>query len=269
MKHFLTLFIMFGVMFNSTAFAVDEDDYDYDAMLTSDDNIDEKVTSGGGDVECSLTHVDLNSDAEPIAVANFDVAGIMIGMTFEEAQTAARETGLYENRQKNSVIYSLHHDWKDNLDYECRQQKIYAPEKLEKCIRSLARNRGLLYASELHLVRKRTGETIDVFFTSNTTNNTVWKIVYKNDVNELEGDGDKFANQRERKIMAFWQNVLDKYGSPNSQTDKWISSDNAYDPMMTATYGGLELTDCGRYADDDSKNVAESRKNFISKPYAF
>jgi hypothetical protein len=83
------------------------------------------------------------------------------------------------------------------------------------------------------------------------------------------GDGDKFEDQRQKKILSFWAGVLDKYGAPNSGTDKWISSNNAYDPMMTAYYGALELVDNGRNANDAAKNVIDSRINFPAKAYAF
>jgi hypothetical protein len=89
------------------------------------------------------------------------------------------------------------------------------------------------------------------------------------DVDEVEGDAEKFANQRDKKIWAWWQNVLDKYGNPNSDTDKWVSSDNSYDPMMTAYYGELELVDCGRNAEDNSANIQSATDNFAAKSYAF
>jgi hypothetical protein len=136
-------------------------------------------------------------------------------------------------------------------------------------VNTLARSRGLLYPSELHLVRESTGETVDVYFTSNATDNVVWRVVYNNDVNEVEGAAEKFENQRQKKILAFWQGVLDKYGAPNSGSDKWLSSDNAYDPMMTAYYGSLDLTDMGLNASDAAKNVNDARENFRAKPYAF
>ena len=163
----------------------------------------------------------------------------------------------------------MHKDWKYNLDYECRQQNIYIPSELDQCIKTLARNRGLLYASELHLERSTTGEKITVYFTSNATENTVWRIVYVNDVNDVEGAAEKFENQRQKKILAFWQGVLDKYGAPNSGADQWISSGNAYDPMMTAYYGSLDLVDLGLNASDAAKNVQNARENFRAKPYAF
>ena len=190
-------------------------------------------------------------------------------MKFEDVQMAVRESGLYKLVPRGAIVYSIHQDWKYNLDYECRQNRVYAPADLEKCINSLARNRGVLYVSEMHLVRQSTGETIDVYFTSNATDNVVWKITYKNDADEIEGDDPKFSSQRDRKIMAFWQNVLDKYGSPNADTDKWVSSDNSYDPMMTAYYGELEMVECGIKSEDSVRNTKQANDNFIAKPYAF
>ena len=82
-------------------------------------------------------------------------------------------------------------------------------------------------------------------------------------------DAEKFANQRDKKTMYWWQNVVDKYGAPNAGEDKWASSDNGYDPLMTAYYGELELVDCGRHVDDGATNVQQAMDNFAAKPYAF
>ncbi len=223
-----------------------------------------------GDTNIATSPVSINLESAAANVSTFDIAGVILGMPFEDIQTLFFKTkSLYMPRKKDSIIYTIHKDWKFNLDYECRQQKIYAPAELEKCINTLARSRGLLYASELHLVRESTGETVDIYFTSNATENLVWRVVYKNDVNEVEGADEKFENQRQKKILAFWQGVLDKYGAPNSGNDKWISSANAYDPMMTAYYGSLDLVDMGRNASDAAKNVQQARENFRAKPYAF
>lgn len=222
------------------------------------------------DADLTTESVSLNLDAEPANVSGFDIAGVMLGMPFEDVETLFfKAKGLYAPRKDNSIIYTIQKDWKYNLDYECRQQGIYPPAELEQCINTLAKNRGLLYASELHLVRENTGETLVIYFTSNATDNLVWRIVYTNDVNDIEGAHEKFENQREKKILAFWQNVLDKYGAPNSGTDKWISTNNSYDPMMTAYYGSLDLVDMGRWTSDVAKNVQQARENFQAKPYAF
>ncbi len=226
--------------------------------------------SDTGDVDVTAESVELNSDAEPASVSTFDIGGVMLGMSFEDIKTLFFDGGgLYSPRRNNSIVYTIYPDWKHNLDYECRMDGTFVPAELETCINSLARARGLLYASEIHLERANTGETITVYLTSNATENKVWRIVYNNDVNELEGDGDKFQNQRDKKVLVFWQSVLDKYGAPNSGTDKWITSTNSYDPMMTAYYGALDLTDMGRRASDAAMNVSQSREHFRAKPYAF
>ena len=253
----MRMFLIFLFCMMPAAYA---DSFDFEDFAITD----------GGDTDIGTTPVAINDGAAGVNVSGFDIAGIMLGMPFEDVQTLFFKTkGLYSPREKNSIVYTLHKDWKYNLDYECRQQGIIIPTELDNCINSLARNRGLLYASELHLVRELTGEEIVVYFTSNATDNVVWRVVYTNDVNDVPGAAEKFEAQREKKILAFWQSVLDKYGAPNSGTDKWISSGNAYDPMMTAYYGSLDLVDMGRNATDMAKNVQATRENFMAKPYAF
>ena len=248
------------LLFLMTTVGVRADDFDFSEFAITD----------GGDSDFLLDSISLNDDAGGAGVGGFDIAGVMLGMGFDDVETLFyKSKGLYAPRKKDSIVYSIHKDWKYNLDYECRQEGIIIPEKLEHCVRTLAKNRGLLYASEMHLVRENTGETLDVYFTSNATDNVVWRVVYNNDVNELEGESEKFENQREKKILAFWQSVLDKYGAPNSGTDKWASSDNAYDPVMTAYYGALDLVDNGRRAADESRNIQQARENFKAKSYAF
>ena len=263
MKRIFAFFMILCVA-PAMAFAVDANG-DVDQM-----DFENFIVTDAGTDDINLSSVALNVGASSAAVSGFDIAGIMLGMSFDDVQTLFFKTrGLYAPRKENSIIYSIAQDWKYNLDYECRQNGTVVPAELTKCINSLARNRGLMYASELHLVRENTGETITVYFTSNATDNVVWRVVYNNDVNELEGAAEKFENQRQKKILVFWQNVLDKYGAPNSGTDKWISSTNAYDPMMTAYYGSLDLVDNGRNAADAAKNVKQARDYFQAKPYAF
>ena len=252
---------LIGCMFVSNVSCADDfDDLSFDAFAILDNQ----------DANMEFDSVSLNPDADVINVKQFDIAGVMLGMNYDEVNNLFfNGSGLYAPRQKDSVIYTINKEWKYNLDYECRQNNIFVPDQLEKCINSLAKNRGLLYVSEIHLERAFTGETVDIYLTSNATDNVVWKIVYNNDVNKLDGESEKFENQREKKILAFWQGIVDKYGTPNSGEDKWISSENAYDPMMQAFYGQLVLVDNGLNATDSSENIQKARENFQAKPYAF
>ncbi len=256
---FLLAMMAMCVANNARAAEFDDDPFNFDNFAISD-SVDADVTTE--------SHT-INAGASPIAVASFDIAGIMLGMTFDDVHTLFADGGLYAPRARDAVVYTITPDWRYNLDYECRQRDIFVPNQLEQCIRTLAQNRGLMYASEYHLVRELTGETIDVYFTSNATDNRVWRVEYNNDVNEMDGTAEKFANQRQNKILSFWAGVVDKYGTPNSGTDTWLTSNNSYDPMMTAYYGALDLVDNGRYANDAATNVRDARENFPSKPYAF
>ncbi|MGI5846031.1 MAG: hypothetical protein ACOX7D_02520 [Alphaproteobacteria bacterium] len=257
-------------VFNSSVIANEIDPFIVSAELGGDSTLPDATISDPQPIEFDSTPLVLNDGAGFYNVANFDIAGIYLGMPFEDVQTLFfKKQSLYVPRQKNSIIYTLASDWRVNLDYECTQQKIYVPDELEKCILSAARKRGLLYPAELHLVRESTGETIDIYFTSNATDNVVWRVIYKNDVNDMPGAAEKYSKQRDNKIMVFWQSVVEKYGQPNSGNDKWASSDNSFDPVLTAYYGMLELTDQGLMAVDAAKNVSDARENFRAKPYAF
>lgn len=257
-KHMIKKLALFIILVSTFAIKSNAADFDEFAIVDSDG------------IDVTVEDVDLNDDAEPANVSGFDIAGIMLGMSYDDVHNLFFDMrGLYTPRKKNAVIYTIHQDWKYNLDYECRQQGTVIPQELQNCINSLAKNRGLMYASEIHLERENTGETIIIYLTSNATDNRVWRVVYNNDVNEQEGAGDKFARQRENKILAFWQNVLDKYGSPNSGTDHWISSTNSYDPMLIAYYGALDLVDNGANATDQVQNIQSARENFKAKPYVF
>ncbi|MDW2994566.1 MAG: hypothetical protein R8N24_00865 [Alphaproteobacteria bacterium] len=258
MKKSTYFLIIFSMLMTHPALS--EDSFDINNFAISD----------SANTDLTMESVFLNPDADIANVSGFDIADIMLGMTFDDAYSRVVDFGnLYSLREKDAVVYTIQSDWKANLDYECRQQGIIIPADIDKCIKTLAQNRGVLYASELHLVRENTGETIDVYFTSNATDNVVWRVVYNNDANVQDGAGEKFAKQRENKILYFWQNVLEKYGAPNSGSDKWISSTNSYDPMMIAYYGALDLVDNGRNAADHAKNIQYARENFAVKPYAF
>lgn len=237
-------------------------DADNTDFVYTDDNTDDVMDSGSS--------VSLNDGATVANVGGFDIAGIMLGMSFEDVYNLYHDgNNLYAPRKRNSLVYTIPQYWKYNLDYECRQAGVVQPTKLDKCVRGLARSRGLLYVSEIHLERVKTGETIDVYLTSNATDNVVYRVMYKNDADDTECQNQKCDDQREKKILAFWKTVIKKYGSPNSGQDTWITSTNPYDPKMVAYYGALELMDDGRRAMDAAQAAQQSRENFRAKPYAF
>ena len=130
--------LIFVMMITSTVVA---DEFDFDDFGDADygvndsfDNYTIETGNSDGELGCAMTTVAINGDAAPLAVGNFDISGIMLGMNFDEVQMVVRENGLYTNRPKDAVVYSMHPDWKYSLDYECRQQNVFIPEKLNQCI---------------------------------------------------------------------------------------------------------------------------------------
>lgn len=265
-KFLLCTCFCFGVFLSIASFADETDPMNFDnfAEINANDDDDYSVPET----------VSLDENSSFVDVNHFDIAGVMLGMDYDEInELFFTGSNLYAPRKKNSVVYGIDKEWKYNLDYECRQNNVFIPEKLERCIYSLAKQRGLLYVSEIHLERDFTGEKVDIFFTSNATDNVVWKVEYTNDADDLDGvdseSNGKFSNQREKKLLAFWQGVIDKYGQPNSGEDKWISEENEYAPMLQAFYGKLVLVDEGLHTTDISENVLKAKENFQAKPYAF
>ena len=156
----IAFLLMACVAICNVAYAVDDDEFDFDNFAISD-SVDAEFPT--------TTTATLNEGAIPANVSSFDIAGIMLGMSFDDVRTLFADGGLYAPRATDAIVYTIAPDWRYNLDYECEQQGIFVPDQLEQCVRTLAKNRGLMYASEYHLVRNVTGETIDVFFTSNAT----------------------------------------------------------------------------------------------------
>ena len=103
-------FILFGFMITffmpDFATAVDANAFDMeDYAIVDSEEVD--ITTDG---------VVLNMDADAANVSSFDIAGIMLGMSFDDVQTLFFDNrGLYTPRKKNSIIYTIHNDWKYNF----------------------------------------------------------------------------------------------------------------------------------------------------------
>ena len=105
----LTCVIATGYMGDAcaTGAELEYDDIDFDSFAITDSE----------DSDILVDEVALNMDADVANVGDFDLAGIMLGMSFDDVYTLFFKTkGLYAPRQNNSIIYTIHPDWKYNLD---------------------------------------------------------------------------------------------------------------------------------------------------------
>ena len=74
------------------------DDFDFDEFAITD----------GADADFMLDGITINDDASGAGVSGFDIAGVMLGMGFDDVETLFYKTkGLYAPRKKNSIVYYL------------------------------------------------------------------------------------------------------------------------------------------------------------------
>ena len=110
-KKLLLLLIIISMYNTGMALAaVDEDPFDFDNFAIAD-SVDADVTT---------TPNAINAGAMPATVSSFDIAGVMLGMSFDDVYTLFSNGGLYAPRETNAVVYTITPDWRYNLDYECR-----------------------------------------------------------------------------------------------------------------------------------------------------
>ena len=92
---------------------------EYDAFYEDDDlsefAIVDDVDNDADDM--NLDMVTLNPGADVVNVRQFDIAGIMLGMNYDEINNLFfTNGGLYAPRRNNSIVYTINKDLKYNLD---------------------------------------------------------------------------------------------------------------------------------------------------------
>ena len=89
-----------------------EDDFDFDDDYSVIETSDE-------DTDVNVDGVSLNSGAGSVDVKHFDIAGVMLGMNYEEIYNLFfNNSSLYAPKKKNSIVYTINKEWNYNLDYD-------------------------------------------------------------------------------------------------------------------------------------------------------
>ena len=199
-------------------------------------------------------------------VKYFDVAGIQLGQDYDQVKEALKE----RKYKLVNVEYNIPKYFKYNYDAQCRKRNILIPENLKACIKGLAKKDKMEYLSQANFKKYDTNETISIYFTSPITENKVWKVEYKNNLNIKYGDSENFQYQREERRRAFWYFVLAKYGEPNAEPNKWIldTKDN-YSTNLEAGFGTLTLVNPKQNAFDILESAKQARREFKYTDYTF
>ncbi|MHA1575420.1 MAG: hypothetical protein ACTSXL_04705 [Alphaproteobacteria bacterium] len=208
----------------------------------------------------------LLADKLPI-IQSFDIAGISLEATYPYLKSyifPKMGYSIIEMKTKIPVLY------KHNYNYSCRQKGAKTPKAIEGCIIGTAQKNKMEYVEKIKLARFKTGEEIEIWFTSNLTEHLVYKVIYRNDVNEIEGIGATYVYQQMEKRKKFWVGIIKKYKRPNIiEEAKWGDPTDPSEPFLQAFYGKLKLEYPALLEKDKVKIATTAEELFETKDYKF
>ena len=194
--------------------------------------------------------------------ADFDIAGMMLGMTPAEIMEAAAANGFsvkFRNRKIPSFLR-----WK--YKKLCLKETSFSYAALQQCIKEAAEGEEQEYVSRLQFVKPELKEKINVEFTSGFGGNKAYRIRYENKADHSLGataEGQYHKNKRRRDFMYA---VLQKYGQPDDEDamlwgmkDEGAYLEAAISPAfldVTLTLENMDLTD----TDSDNMFLADKKE---------
>jgi hypothetical protein len=200
------------------------------------------------------------------AVKDFDVSGFKIGMNYKQIIDTVKSQKYIIKKITNEIPEYI----KYNFDDLCQKRKIFLVESLNECVKGLAKKSKDYYVNYIEMEKPSTNEKINLFLTSNTTENLVYRIEYKIDLMTLRGDQKKYLYIREENRRAYWFAILEKYGKPNDEPNKWIyNQEDEFSTRMQASFDGILLENKGMKEIDFVENVKKARNVFKPEDFTF
>ncbi len=261
--YFISLLVYFMFIFSPFAYSQtwDDESEEFEEEFLNEDGEEEEYEDYVEEGEEEFITSEQND-----RVKYFDIAGVMINQDYEQVKEALKE----RKYKLVDIEYNIPEYFRFNYDAICRKRNIFIPENLKACIKGLARKDKMEYISKINYKKYDTDEEISVYFTSPITENKVWKVEYKNNINIKYGPAKNFQYQREERRRAFWYFVLSKYGEPNVEPNKWVlDATDKYSQGLTAGFGILELSNPKQNAFDISESERQARREFEYIDYTF
>ena len=177
-----------------------------------------------------------------------DINGFSLATPATEVLQHARNKGYKVTITQESVPLYYATDYA----YKCRQKGIIVPDQVAQCIKDYACLEKTRYISEIFLTKKN--EELRLYFTSNATDNLLYKIIYTN-------RGDNSLNftrinkaRKQLRHKEFWNAVFDKYGYPDDGKHYiWGDPNKAYMKayMSGSNYDGFIILEDVQLSNDD------------------
>lgn len=229
-------------------------------------DLDEVGKSGGSRSSALETMVQSSKGQNERSNASvFDVSGIMLRMTLTQVDAIMLKRGYKLVSQKFEIPNFI--KWR--FEEECRNAGVVGYERLAACVVKAAKENKHQYVESAKFVRYDTQEDINVFFTSNFTNNKVYKVIYNSAItNAHRGSGQKAQYLRDIKVFDFWRQINRKYGVPDNKEDViWGMGGNK--PYMKASTGYIMLEDPMLKELDYTRMSREDQKFINTGTYNF
>lgn len=196
--------------------------------------------------------------------AVFDIAGVMLRMSYQQAEEELSKRGYRKISQKMDIPNFIR--WRN--EEKCRGQGVFGYERLENCVIRLAQKENYQFISEATFNKYDAKETVKIYLSSTFTNNKIYKVTYQTETATYTGNSSKAVYLRNLKVYDFWKKINQKYGTPDNKQDvTWgLGGDK---PYLKATTGFLLLED-KILQDLDANRMAREDQRFIhSDTYTF
>jgi len=194
----------------------------------------------------------------------FDIAGVMLQMSYTQAEEQLLKRGYKKTTQKMDVPNFIR--WRN--EEKCRNQGVVGYEKLENCIILLAKKENYYFISQATFNKFNTKETVEIFLSSTFTNNKIYKVTYKTEAANMTGNSSKAVYLRNLKVFDFWKKINQKYGVPDNKEDV-VWGLGSGKPYLKAVTGFLKLEDPNLQQIDADRMAREDQRFIHSDIYTF
>ena len=185
----------------------------------------------------SLTHEKRKNSRSNAAV--FDISGVMLRMSLNQAESALIKRGFKPVSKK----YDIPNFIKWRYEEQCRNTGVIGYERLNSCVVKAAKENNYQFVQSSKYVKDDSKEEIEIWLTSNFTNNKVYKVTYSTNIVKVnQGSSKKTKYLHNIKTYEFWRRINQKYGVPDNKTEVlWGMGNNK--PYLKAYTGKLLLED--------------------------
>ena len=191
----------------------------------------------------------------------FDISGVMLRMNLKQVERTLENRGF----RKVNARFEIPNFIKWRNEETCRTKGVVGYERLEACVINMAKKDGHQYMQYIKYVKYDSKEEIEVYFTSNFTENKVYKIVYKSTIANITGNSPKAVYIRNIKVYDFWKKINQKYGHPDNKTTvTWGMGGDK--PYLKASTGNLLLED-PMFRELDYTRMSREDQRFINSEF--